>query len=214
MTSILKVDRIESRESGGNVTFGSPINPDGYSSNYRPGEIIQQRAYRWDERHSITISGNGVAEPYLEMALTPLVTDSTLHFRWLIFGEPSVHNVSFRVSKWNGSAYAIDSTSGYEGYNNNSGVDAGQYRTVAMANPYEGSGSDYSSTPFQSELNHITTVTALGGTLQEYKFTPAGFANSGSATFRVNSSYNLTSDGNYENGVSFGFATEIAAYPS
>ena len=41
MTSILKVDRIEARESGGNVTFGSPINPDGYSSNYRPGEIIE-----------------------------------------------------------------------------------------------------------------------------------------------------------------------------
>jgi len=41
MTSILKVDRIESRESGGNVTFGSPINPDGFSSNYRPGEIIE-----------------------------------------------------------------------------------------------------------------------------------------------------------------------------
>ena len=41
MTSILKVDRIESRESGGNVTFGSPIDPDGFSSNYRPGEIVQ-----------------------------------------------------------------------------------------------------------------------------------------------------------------------------
>ena len=211
MTSILKVDRIESRESGGNVTFGSPINPDGYSSNYRPGEIIQQRAYRWDERHSISITGDGTAEPYLEMALTPLVTDSTLHFRWMIFGEPSNHNVSWRVFKWNGSAYALDTTSGYEGYNNNSGVDAGQRRTMAMAQPYE---SDYDSTPFQSELNHITTVTALGGTLQEYKFAPAGYYKNVSATFRVNSSYNLTTDGNYENGVSFGFATEIAAYPS
>lgn len=42
MTSILKVDRIEARQSGGNVTFGSPINPDGYSSNYRAGEIIEE----------------------------------------------------------------------------------------------------------------------------------------------------------------------------
>ena len=41
MTSILKVDRIEARQSGGNVTFGSPINPDGFSSNYRSGEIIE-----------------------------------------------------------------------------------------------------------------------------------------------------------------------------
>lgn len=41
MTSILKVDRIEARQSGGNVTFGSPIDPDGFSSNYRAGEIIE-----------------------------------------------------------------------------------------------------------------------------------------------------------------------------
>lgn len=43
MTSILKVDRIEA-SSGGNVTFGSPINPNGFSSNYRPGEIIEMIA--------------------------------------------------------------------------------------------------------------------------------------------------------------------------
>ena len=42
MTSILKVDRIEAKQSGGNVTFGSPINPDGFSSNYRPGEVIEE----------------------------------------------------------------------------------------------------------------------------------------------------------------------------
>lgn len=213
--STLKVDRLEST-TGGSITFGSPINPDGYSSNYRPGEIIQQRAYRWDQLHSISISGDGTAEPYLEMALTPLVNDSTLHFRWMIFGEGSNHNISWRVFKWNGTAYELDTTSGYEGYNNNQGggdniPDPGQYRTVAMAQPYE---TNYDSTPFQSELNHITTVTALGGTLQEYKFTPAGYQNGGSQTYRINSSYTLTTDGGYENGVSFGFATEIAAYPS
>lgn len=42
MTSILKVDRIEARQSGGKVTFGSPIDPDGFSSNYRAGEIIEE----------------------------------------------------------------------------------------------------------------------------------------------------------------------------
>lgn len=208
--STLKVDRLEST-TGGSITFGSPINPDGYSSNYRPGEIIQQRLYRWDERQSYQGTGDGTPATYLQMALTPLVNDSTLHFRWVIFGEPQNQNVSWRVFKWNGSAFTLDTTSGYEGYNNNLGVDAGQYRTVAMAQPYE---TNYDSTPFQPELNHITTVTALGGTLQEYKFSPAVYYNGGSATFRINSSYTLTTDGNYENGVSFGFATEIAAYPS
>ena len=208
--STLKVDRLESN-TGGSITFGSPINPNGYSSNYRPGEIIQQRAYRWDELHSYEASGEGTAATYLQMALTPLVNDSTLHFRWMIFGEPSNHNTSWRVFKWNGSAFALDTTSGYEGYNNNLSVDAGQKRTVAMANPYEG---DYNSTPHQSELNHITTVTALGGTLQEYKFSTEAYHNDSTATFRINSNYAVTTDGGYENGVSFGFATEIAAYPS
>jgi len=211
MTSILKVDRIEARQNGGSVTFGSPINPDGFSSNYRAGEIIQQRAYRWDELHIYNAGGEGTAATYLQMALTPLVNDSTLHFRWMIFGEPENHNISWRVFKSNGSAFAVDTTSGYEGYNNNPSVDAGQFRTVAMAQPYE---TNYSSTPYQSELNHITTVTALGGTLQEYKFSPAVYNNNGTGNFRINSSYTLVTDGSYENGVSFGFATEIAAYPS
>ena len=100
MTSILKVDRIEAKQSGGNVTFGSPINPDGYSSNYRPGEIIQQRAYRWTVRRSVSISGEGTSIDDLQMALTPLVSDSTLHFRWMIFGEVNDHNQSLRVFKF------------------------------------------------------------------------------------------------------------------
>lgn len=41
MASTLKVDRIEATTPGGDITFASPVNPDGYSSNYRPGEIIE-----------------------------------------------------------------------------------------------------------------------------------------------------------------------------
>ena len=68
MTSILKVDRIESRESGGNVTFGSPIDPSGYSSNYRPGEVIQvkQTVYR-DQ-----FSSDGVFDESTFYHFTPL----------------------------------------------------------------------------------------------------------------------------------------------
>lgn len=58
MTSILKVDRIESRESGGSVTFGSPINPDGFSSNYRPGEIIEVVASQCDGSTVVATSGS------------------------------------------------------------------------------------------------------------------------------------------------------------
>ena len=62
MTSILKVDRIESRESGGNVTFGSPINPDGYSSNYRPGEIIETIAGNCQGETITVVSGTYTLE--------------------------------------------------------------------------------------------------------------------------------------------------------
>lgn len=45
--STLKVDRLESN-TGGNITFGSPIDPDGFSSNYRPGEIIEFLSHSCD----------------------------------------------------------------------------------------------------------------------------------------------------------------------
>ena len=41
----IKVNRIESNTAN-EVTFGAPIDPDGYSSNYRPGEVIQKVVYR------------------------------------------------------------------------------------------------------------------------------------------------------------------------
>ena len=58
MTGILKVDRIESRTQGGTVTFGSPIDPDGFSSNYRPGEIIEVVASQCDGSTVVATSGS------------------------------------------------------------------------------------------------------------------------------------------------------------
>ena len=54
-------------------------------------------------------------------------------------------------------------------------------------------------------LNHISSVTALGG-ISTYYFEPAV----AQYTTFLNSSADLTSDGNFENGVSFGYIEEIA----
>ena len=67
MTSILKVDRIEAKQSGGNVTFGSPINPDGFSSNYRPGEVIEEFTGVCDGQ-SITVTSGTYTLPNVTVA--------------------------------------------------------------------------------------------------------------------------------------------------
>jgi len=58
MTSILKVDRIESRTPDGTITFGSQIDPDGFSSNYRPGEIIEVVSSQCDGSTVVATSGS------------------------------------------------------------------------------------------------------------------------------------------------------------
>ena len=54
--STLKVDRLESNTSG-SITFASPINPNGFSSNYRPGEIIETLSALCDGQSYTVSSG-------------------------------------------------------------------------------------------------------------------------------------------------------------
>ena len=67
MSSTLKVDRLESA-TGGDITFGSPINPDGYSSNYRPGEVIQVKQTVYKDQ----FSSSGVFDESTWYHFTPL----------------------------------------------------------------------------------------------------------------------------------------------
>lgn len=105
MTSILKVDRIEAKESGGNVTFGSPINPDGYSSNYRPGEIIECLAGNADGRSITVTSGTYTLDNVTaEIALT--TTDTYITGSGIDYVPPSgTKYVEYRFQyQWDASS--------------------------------------------------------------------------------------------------------------
>lgn len=197
------IDRV--LENGNTTTRNLTVGDLQYTTrNYLPGEIVQKQIIRYDGVQQVSVGtvGVGTSIPELALAITPRFANSLINMQWTIFGEPSNHNVNFRVFL-NGS---VDNTAGWEGYNNNSGVDPGQYRTVAMFQPYE---TNYDSTPHQMTLNHMSSVQALGG-IATYTWTPAVFHQITNYNIQLNRSINTTTDGNYENGVSFGYIEEIA----
>lgn len=196
MSSTLKVDNIiNTNDQAIYIQNGQRF--------YQPGEIVQKRIVRFEERLTVPSgTGDGVAISALRLTITPKLPNSLLHMQWTIFGEPSSHDLSFRIFL-NGS---LDNTTGWTGYNNSTSVPSVQPRTVAMFQPYE---TNYDSTPHQMVLNHMSSVQALGG-IAEYYWEPAAWSNGANLTAYINSSVNLTGSGNYENGVSFGYIEEIA----
>ena len=195
MTSILKVDRIESRESGGNVTFGSPIDPDGFSSNYRPGEIVQVKYTQFTGTKSITGSTD-MALTDLTVDITPTLTSSIIKIEAMVNGEWSEQDGA-TDSVW--FFYRDDTKLSHAAASNrNVGILMGTSITYAIDNE--------DSTPEHAIYSYFDSPSSTSQITYKVGVNPRI-----SRTWYLNRTVADTDANNYERGISLICVTEIAA---
>ncbi len=214
MTSILKVDRIEARQSDGNITFGSPINPDGYSSNFRPGEVIQQFWFREGNvvGYTAVANGSGVnwsatdtdfGQYFVEIParaiITPQLANSLIVCEWNLFGEPSAHDTGFKIAQVINGVPGIIRRTGYEGYNADRTI---QERNHFISDFYDG---DNNSTGRMSNFMYFDKPNTTNEIIYTVMFGANGNAGN---VYTWNRAYSSGSD--YEECVSTWTIKEIA----
>ena len=195
MTSILKVDRIESRQSGGNVTFGSPIDPDGFSSNYRSGEIVQVKYTQFTGTNLITVNGD-TALTDLTVDITPTLTSSIIKIEAMVNGEWSDQDGATN-SVW--FFYRDDTKLSHPVASNRSvGILMGTSITYAVDN--EDSTPEHAIYSYFDSPSSTSQITYKVGTVSNTN-----------RTWYLNRTVGNTDANNYERGISLICVTEIAA---
>ena len=163
------------------------------------GAVLQTIMVRYDSRPSYSNPGGTSATVVgpLRLTITPTYSSSLIICEWRIHGESTDHNFGWRVHK-NGS---LVTTSGYQGYNNNSGNNNHSFIT------HEGYDTDNNSTP------HVYTMLYYDkpNTTSSVYYEPACSASRGgnSGSFRINRTAGSAGQTNHENGVSWGRIMEI-----
>ena len=173
--------------------------PDGHSL-ISPGSVIQVVTTRYDQGTTYT-TGNlfgGVEFVDLRISIRPKLATSMIVCTFQIHGEgASTHDYNLTIFK-NGAV----PDGPYAGYNNQ--ADRFFWTGYAMPLPYE---TDYNSTPFTSTIRYHD----FPKTTNLITYAP-GVQNSGgsSYTWYLNRTVGSVGSANYENGVSYGMAWEIA----
>ena len=190
--SILKVDQIQGRSS-------NTISLSSENKLYIPGQAVQCQVVRVDTQHTYSFgtTNTGIEMTNLRVAITPKFSSSMILCMFQIFGEPSNHNTIFKVFK-NGTV----PTGTYAGFNNVSGETSSS--GIAMAMPYE---TDYNSTPFSQTFYYHD----FPNSMSQQTYAPGVKHGSNSnQTWYLNRTAGSTGQNNYETGVSFAIAWEIA----
>jgi len=159
------------------------------------GSVVQTVLLRSDSRttYSSATSGDGTTVSELNLTITPTYANSHVWCSWLIFGEFHQDNV-FLVHK-NGSLQS-------DGYN----TSIGNIRSSGVMSAFY--DQDQNSTPSNWRLHYVDT--SLGST-DTRTYAPAVRGSGATAyTFAFNRTLNGATSNNYETGVSFGWAVEIA----
>jgi hypothetical protein len=162
------------------------------------GAVLQCNMIRYDARPSVSAPGNanGTALTQLRLSITPTYTNSLIVCEWYIHGEASSHDQGFRVGK-NGT---VVTTSGFQGYNN----DTGQNNHSFITSDHYDANDD--STPNCSVLLYYDRP----NTTSSIYYEPHVAAADGPArTWFFNRTVSSAGAGNQENGVSFGRIWEI-----
>lgn len=166
------------------------------------GAVLQCNTVRYDARPSYTNPGNGgstagTAITSLRLTITPTYSNSLIVCEWRIHGESTDHNFGWRVLK-NGS---LVTTSGYQGYNSNTGANSHSFIT------HEGYDSDDNSTPHVYTILYYDRPNTTSSVYYEPSCLASRTSNSGS--FRINRTAGSSGQTNHENGVSFARIWEI-----
>jgi hypothetical protein len=160
------------------------------------GSVIQVVRKRYDTITTVASSGATVRIPASTISITPKYSDSRLIIKWVIQGEPSQHDMVFKIM--NGTS--VITTSGEQGYNN---VVGNQVYSGYFCGLYD---QNDSSTPNP----HSILYTCLSGSTSARTY-GIGFNGSdgGARTFYVNRGVSASSQAAYENSVTVATIMEV-----
>lgn len=169
------------------------------TSLYAPGMIVQSQRVRTDVKatYSMPTTGNGTSITDLGLTITPKFSNSLMLMTWMINHEVT-YNMVFTIFQDG----ALITTSGYEGYNRESG-------NVRWSGVVSGvhDRADISTTMTNAFIQYAIPA----GSTAARTYTPA--AKSSDATvnnFFLNRPVAGTGQDTWENGVSTGIIMEIA----
>lgn len=162
------------------------------------GAVLQCIVVRYDARPNISMPTNaqGTRNSNLRLTITPTYTNSLIVCEWMISGEPNNHDSGIRVAK-NGT---VVTTSGYQGFNNNTGQNNHSFINSQWYDP------DNNSTPQLCKILYYDRPNTTSSTYYEPAFASS---NSGTRTFNMNHCTGSNGQNNHENGTSFGRIWEI-----
>lgn len=162
------------------------------------GAVLQCITVRYDGRPNISMPTNaqGTRDTNLRLTITPTYTTSLIVCEWMISGEPNNHDSGIRVAK-NGT---VVTTSGYQGYNNNTGQNNHSFISSQWYDP------DDNSTPQLSKILYYDKPNTTSSVYYEPAFASS---NSGTRNFNMNHTTGSNGQQNHENGTSFGRIWEI-----
>jgi hypothetical protein len=162
------------------------------------GAVLQCITIRYDGRPDISMptSAEGTRDSNLRLTITPTYSNSLIICEWMISGEPNDHDSGIRVAK-NGT---VVTTSGFQGYNNDSGQNNHSFINSRWYDP------DNGSTPQLSKILYFDRPATTSTIFYEPAFASS---NSGTRTFNMNHCTASTGQDNHENGTSFGRIWEI-----
>ena len=156
--------------------------------------IIQTVHYEHFDGQSI---GNGNyyywGRSTYDVSITTIKANSYIKLNMRVFGEPSGHNAHGRM-------YMAVDDGNTSGFNYLQMPNFGQNGHLKLA-PYEGSGADYNSTPYQNNFETVVDTSSFGSATK-FSFRLYVF---GGQTMRFNRSYNNA----YESGPSCITLTEL-----
>jgi hypothetical protein len=179
---------------------GNTIVMPGGHSVISPGSVIQCVIKRYDTATTYTTGNSigGVEFSDLRVSIKPKRSNSMIMCSFQMFGEGgSTHDYVMTIFK-NGAV----PDGPYAGYNNQ--ANRNFWSGYAMPLPYE---SDYSSTPFTATMRYFD----FPKTTNLLTYAPGVQNTAGSSyTWYLNRTVGSTGTTNYENGVSYSMAWEIA----
>lgn len=160
-----------------------------------PGMVIQYKHIRVDAQHQYLapVSLGGTPMTQLGIEITPKLAGSLIHVQWFLHGEPTSHNIGFRVQ--------INGVQPNDAYNTSVGD---TQWSVLASDLYDGNDK---STPRITTINYFfypnsTALQRIEPTVQSTTTT--------AYTYKLNRTDGSAGTNGYETGVSWGVAMEIA----
>lgn len=198
--STLRVMNLQNASGTGtiNIPTGNKLTSADAGGIYTSGQVLQVIVNRIDAKFAYSIGSSGNEFTDLRVSITPRFANSMILCTFQVSGEGSgTHDYIMRVYK-NG----IIPSGVYAGFNNVSGLQA--YSGIAMPLPYE---VDYGSTPFTQTMSYHD----FPGSTSTIFYAPGVIDTNGTArTYYINRTVASAGAANYETGVSFSIAMEVA----